>query len=110
MFDFNATAILMEKVNDAWTEKEIEIKNVQSLREVFEPHNDNIEQVNLDKYRKVYYSMGFLNEGIDAKLIDMNDETHYMVSPLLLVQCDDSFPKKISPEVAESIKKAIDFH
>ena len=49
-------------------------------------------------------------DGIDAVVSDMNDDRHYMVSPLLLVQCDDTKPVSISDDILEEIKGTIDFH
>ena len=110
MVDFNADAILLKRVDGAWIEEKVFLKNVESIRQIFDPFREDIEQINISKYKKIYYSIGNLVDGIDATVSDMNDDRHYMVSPLLLVQCDDAKPVSISDEILKEIKDAIDFH
>lgn len=107
--EFNAKALLLNKENGKWKEKEITIKNVSDIRAVFSPYESTVDQVNLDRYRKIYYSLGFLKDGIDAKTVDMEDDRAYMVAPLLLVQCNDEKPIDLTEEVLQSIKNSIDF-
>lgn len=107
--EFNAKALLLKKENGEWKEEEITIKNVVDIRAVFTPYESTVDQVNLDRYRKVYYTMGFLKDGIDARTVDMDDNRAYLVSPLLLVQCDDEKPIDLTEEVLQSIKNSIDF-
>ena len=107
--EFNAKALLLNKENGEWKEREVTIKSVADIRAIFAPYESNVDQVNLDRYRKVYYSMGFLKHCIEARTVDMDDNRAYLVSPLLLVQCDDEKPIDLTEEVLQSIKNSIDF-
>jgi hypothetical protein len=108
--DFNAKAILLTKQDNEWHEKEVIINSVDDIKNIFNPHQDRVEQVNLSMFEKLYYSVGFLTaDGIDAKVDDMNEDRSYLVSPLLLVQCDETKPINITKETLNSIKERIDF-
>lgn len=102
--------VLLEKNCGIWFETVKLVKSVNDLRSLFHPYEDSIIQVNIDKYRKVFYNYGFLDgKGVAAKVRDMDGEMHYMCSPILIVQCDDEKPINIESDVLNSIKELIDF-
>lgn len=107
---FNANAVLLKRDDTTWTEERVKITSVDDIRKIFTPYQSDVSQVNIDKYQKVYYCVKFMKTGVEAKVTDENCETHYMVSPLLLVECDDIKPVDISNEVLEKLKDSIDFY
>lgn len=107
--DFSAKAIVMKYENNKWVEFEPIIKSISDIRGQFHPFEDSVTQVNLDKNRKIYYNVNFMTEGVQARVVDDEDTLHYMCSPLMLVQCDDTKPIDITEEIKNSIKDAIDF-
>lgn len=108
--EFNAKVVLMKKEDEKWTESIAVIKSIDDLKGVFHPFENETTQVDIDKYRKVYYNYGFLgNDGVAAKVKDIDDNMHYMCSPLLIVQCDDEKPINIESDILNSIKELIDF-
>lgn len=90
-----------------WTESFTRVSNRQSFLDVFKTR-DTLEQVNLDKYRKVYYCSSNITTSILSKLTDMEEQTHYMGSPLILVECDDIKPIDITDKVKEEIKERLE--
>ena len=101
----------MKKEDEKWVETCINIRSVDDLKGVFHPFEDDTTQIDIDKYRKVYYNIKFLGkEGVDAKVKDCDGDLHYMCSPILIVQCDDEKPVNITPDILNSIKELIDFY
>lgn len=108
---FCAKCVLKERVGENnWTSKEFTIRSIQDLRDIFKPHQNDVEQVNLSLNSKVYYSIGFMKDGVDAKVKDQEGDTHYMCSPILLVECDSEKPIDISEKMLNSMVDAIDFY
>lgn len=108
--DFNAKALLLKRTNEGWVEEEITIDSVNDILKIFKPFENDVSQVNINTFMKVYYCIKFLEDGIQAKVTDMNCETHYMVSPLLLVECDSSKPIDLTEETLKSMKDTILFY
>lgn len=109
--NFNATAVLIRKMeNMIWLESYVAIDSVDDIRKLFEPFQDNVTQVNLDINRKIYYSSSFIKDNIEALATDSEGEKHYMVSPLLFVQCDSEKPVVITNDTLKSIKDEITFY
>lgn len=107
---FCAKAILKEKIaENNWTSKEVTIDSVQSILDIFEPYQKDVEQVNLSLNSKVYYSIGLMKDGVDAIVKDQDDDRQFMCSPLLLVECDSEKPIDISYKMLKSMEEAIDF-
>ena len=103
-----ACGLLLEYENNQWTEKYVDIKEAQDILTVLQTNKKSITQVDIDKYRKVFYSMDNLERygSISAK-IDAHEERWYMVAPLLLVECNDNEPIMLSKKVEEEIKELI---
>ena len=111
---FYATAVLCSKENNIWIDEEVIIKSKKDIKNIFRERlniaDAEVIQVNLSKYDKVYFSTDSLGEfGVDAKVRDDGNTTHYMFSPLLLVKCNDEVPVEITPDDVETIKEYIDF-
>ena len=107
---FNASALLLKKNDGVWCEDKVEINSVNDILKIFIPYENNVAQVNINKYLKVYYCVQFITDGIEARVTDMDCTTHYMSSPLLLVECDDDKPIKLSDEALKKLKDTIDFY
>lgn len=111
MQNFCAKVLLLERQGEKdWKETEKVIHSVNELRSFFKPYEDEVVQVNIDMFKKVYYGINFSKDGIHARMTDMDEESHYMCSPILLVECDSTKPVNISEETKNSIKDAIDFY
>lgn len=107
---FCAKAILKERVGEnTWISKEVTINSIQSILDIFEPHQKDVEQVDLSLNSKVYYSVGFMKSGVEAIVRDQDNDRHFMCSPLLLVECDSEKPIDISDKMLKSMEEAIDF-
>ena len=58
---------------------------LDDILDVFSPYQMYVEQVDLDRYRKVYYTVENLaTQGVVAKIEDADGVLHFMASPLLL--------------------------
>ena len=101
--------VLTRDNNGTWNESFVNVSNRQSFLDVFKTR-DTLEQVNLDKYRKVYYCSSNIKDEILSKVKDMEGETHYMGSPLILVECDDVKPIDITDKVKEEIKERLELY
>lgn len=106
---FCAKAVLLTRGEDGWKKEEVTLKSVEGLRGIFKPFESRVSQVNISKYLKVYYCLDFIKDGMDARTVDMDGDTSYMVSPLLLVECDDEKPINISESCLETLLDSIDF-
>ena len=106
---YSAKACVLKKEDGNWVESTVKIFNRQSFLDVFKTR-DTLEQVNLDKYRKVYYCSSNIKDEILSKVTDMGGETHYMGSPLILVECDDVKPIDITDKVKEEIKERLELY
>lgn len=109
MEGFNAKAIVFNKTSNGWKSDEVILKSVGDLRGVFSPYINDVEQVNLSLHEKVYYSLSFLRDNIHAKVTDEMGNRHFMVSPILVVLCDDTKPINITEDSLNFFKEAIDF-
>lgn len=100
-----ASGCLMKRGEDGkWSEEIVSIDSVDDILDVFSPYQMYVEQVNLDRYRKVYYTVENLaTQGVVAKIEDADGVLHFMASPLLLVQCNDEEPIRIEPSIKDSI-------
>lgn len=101
---FNGVGLLLIKEETGWVEKELNITTSDEIKACFK---NSLKEVRLDKYRRVYYSIS--ERGVDARVKDINNDTHYMSSPILLIECDDKEPIRISDNIKNSIKETIDF-
>lgn len=101
--------VLTRDDKGTWNESVANVSNRQSFLDVFKTR-DTLEQVNLDKYRKVYYCSSNIKDEILSKVTDMEEETHYMGSPLVLVECDDAKPIDITAKVKEEIKERLELY
>lgn len=99
--------VLTRDENGNWIESFTRVSNRQSFLDVFKTR-DTLEQVNLDRYRKVYYCSSNITTSILSKVTDMEEQTHYMGSPLILVECDDVKPIDITDKVKEEIKERLE--
>ncbi|MBQ8234387.1 MAG: hypothetical protein IJZ36_02235 [Bacilli bacterium] len=103
-----AKGLLLEKQDDIWTEKYVSLDKPQDILTVLQTNKKSITQVDIDKYRKVFYSMDNLERyGSISAMMDANDERWYMVAPLLLVECNDTEPIMLSKKVEQEIKELI---
>ena len=97
----------MRKNGDSWQEELVVIHNVVEMIAQF---SSKPTQIDLSKYRKMYYNIDRLAEhGVEAK-ITTDAEVFYVSSPILFVQCDDTKPIDIESEVFEEMKKAVVFY
>lgn len=103
-----AAFVYLMKRKDKWVGEKKHVDSVQAMKDIF--GGDPVEQVNLSKYLKVIYSPRHLESGVLAKVTDLDGETHFMGSPILLVQCDEEKPIDMSEEALEEIKGHIDFY
>lgn len=105
--EFRAKAVIKERGSFGWTSREVVIDSIESIRNIFAPEQEGVEQVNLSLNSKVYYAMRLLKDGIDGKVVDGDGDTHYLVSPILLVECDNEKPIDISENMLKEMEDAI---
>lgn len=89
--NFNASGVVLTKECDgSWSEKTVELHNIDDIRRVFHPFETDVTQVNISRQLKLYYSMNFLFEGkcTEAKVKDEKGNRNFLVSPILLLECD----------------------
>jgi hypothetical protein len=101
---FNGVGLLLTREDTGWSEKEIKVTTSDEIRACFE---NTLGEVWLDAHRRIYYSV--TERGIDAKARDIHGDMHYMSSPILLIECNDKEPIRISNNIKNSIKETIDF-
>lgn len=105
---YNSKAVVLtRKENGEWVESTTRVFNRQSFLSVFNTE-DTLTQVDLDRYRKVYYCTSNIKNEILSKVRDINGETHFMGSPLLLVECDETKPIDITDKIKEEIKERLE--
>jgi hypothetical protein len=111
MLEFNAKCVKYEKdKSGSWVSSETIIKSIQDILNIFKPHEDTVQQVDIDMFHKVYYSTDFISEsGVDGFLIDADGTRRMLVSPLLFVECDEEKPINISSDSLKKITDSIDF-
>ena len=107
--EFNAKAILKEWGSSGWTSREVVIDSPQAIRDIFAPEQDDVEQVNLSLYSKVYYAVRLMKNGLEAKVTDEGGTNHYLVSPILLVECDNEKPIDISDKMLKEMEEKITY-
>lgn len=106
--EYNAkVCVLTKDENGTWKESTAKVFNRQSFLDVFKTR-DTLEQVNIDVHRKVYYCSSNITTQILGKVKDVNDNMHYMGSPIMLVECDDVKPVDITDKVKEEIKERLE--
>ena len=103
MDSFNAKCLKIEKQKDGrWKES---FEQIHNSKEMIELVGDGVEQVNISKYIKLYYSIEGIEKWNGVQSTYKNDSiTEYMGSPLLLVECDDNVPIDITKETIDTIK------
>lgn len=107
--NFSAKAIMLIRNNEGkWVESEVIIQSADDIREVFSPFKEDVTQVDLNVHEKVYYSICNLKDSINAHARDFENTMHFMVSPLLLVSCDDEKPIDMTEESKKSILEKVD--
>lgn len=102
MQTFNsAKCIALFNTDGKWVSQAHNISSVDDILNFFSPCEKSVEQINLDKYHKVYYSPDKIDSrGIMGITTDSEDERKMLTSPLLLVYCDDIQPINMT-ETAE---------
>lgn len=103
MDSFNAKCLKIEKQKDgSWKES---FEQIHNSKEMIDLVGDGVEQVNISKYIKLYYSIEGIEKWNGVQSTYKNDNLmEYMASPLLLVECDDTVPIDITHETIEEIK------
>ena len=107
--EFNAKVLLLKKVEKTWIDEVAVVTSVSDMRALI---GDDITQVNLSKYEKVYYSpdsIGVRGE-VSAMVKDVDGDRHFMGDILLLVECNDEKPVDITEETLTKIKEAIELY
>lgn len=99
--------VLTRDESGNWNESFTRVSNRQSFLDVFKTR-DTLEQVNIDKYKKIYYCSSNITTEILSKVTDIEEQTHYMGSPLILVECDDVKPIDITDKVKTEIKERLE--
>ena len=103
-----ANGLVLEKTDTGWIETYVELKGITDILSVLGTDMKGITQVNIDRYRKIFYSNKNLEKyGSISAMIDVNEERWYMVAPLLLVECNDIEPIILSKKVENEIKDKI---
>lgn len=104
--------VLLSKTEGSWSETEVFLHTVDDIRDSVGV-GMKTTQVNLSRNMKVFYCLGNAelmdDPKIQAKVTDMEGTVHYMVSPILLCECNDFRPIDLSKEIEETIKSTIDF-
>ena len=106
---FDAEAVLLVRSESGtWSEKRVKITSVGQLK-LLVGEGYSVEQVNVDKYHKIYYSLVNLEKyGSITAHYKSDEELHMMSAPILLVQCDDSKPVDIMPDSLKKMKEMLD--
>ena len=84
--------VLTRDVDGEWEEEEVTYENIEGLRDLLSPHDDSITQVNISRYVKLLYSIDFMTDKMntEAKIRDMNGDQHFLVSPLVIIECGNN--------------------
>ena len=112
--NFNADGVLVFKGEDGeWcTDKNITINTVGDIHNAVVSkeniENYKAEQININKYEKVFYSFENSIKGVDAKVTTDDGTVEMAFSPLLLVNCDDTKPIKMNEKVLSEIMSKIE--
>ena len=99
---YNASGLLYTKdiIEGFWQmPKKVDINIIDDIKTlVAGKSNGRCDQINIDKYHKVFYSMdNLMQDGVNAK-IKLNNRIEFACSPLLFVLCDDNKPIKLPEE------------
>jgi hypothetical protein len=106
LLSFNAKAILLKKDTkneNNWVSEYVRLQNVDDIKNIFQPHQSEMEEIYLSDKVRVYYSIGFLEGGVDVRVNDSKNDYHYASSPLLLVECDNTKPVDITEDTYKQI-------
>lgn len=97
---FDAEGVFLERGSDSvWKERPVRVHSISDIREIFKPYESDVTQVNISRSEKLYYSISFMADkcNTEAKIKDMNGNQNYLVSPILLIECDtNDIPTNIS--------------
>ena len=106
-----AVLLIKDRLSNSWREETVVLDSVVALRGIFHPHEGKVEQIDIDRNRKIYTCIEFLDvrTGIDAKFLDRDGALQILVSPILLVHCDEEKPIDMTDDVLRSMKEMIDF-
>ena len=108
---FNADAVLMVRDMDGnWKEKKVKVTSVEQLK-MLVGKGYVVEQINVDKYHKIYYSLAELEKyGKITAHYRTDEEFHMMSAPILLVLCDDVKPINITSDALTKMKEMINLY
>ncbi len=109
MESFSAKCLKIEKqIDGTWKES---FEQIHNSKEMIDLVGQGVEQVNISKYKKLYFSTEGIStwNGIQSKYKN-GSTTEYMASPLLLVECDDTKPIDITQETIEEIKSNLELY
>ncbi len=109
MESFSAKCMKIEKQQDGtWKET---FEQIHNSKEMIEIVGQGVEQVNISKYIKLYFSTEGIEKwnGVQSKYRN-GALTEYMASPLLLVECDDTKPIDITQDTIDEIKSNLELY
>ena len=105
--------LLFTKADGIWSEKEVFVHDTQEMKDLIGV-GMKPTQVNLSRYMKVFYCLDNIEKleepRMQARVVDEDGDVQFMVSPILICQCDDTNPINLTKEIEETIKSAIDFY
>ncbi len=104
---FDAKCVKLDRNEDGtWVES---YERVHNSKEMIDIVGQGVEQVNISKYIKLYFSTEGVEKWNGIKSKYRNDGlTEYMAAPLLLVECDDNVPIDITQETIDTIKSHLE--
>ena len=110
---FNADGLLYEKdiIEGFWqVPKKVDIDTSDDIKTwVSGKRNGRCDQINIDKYHKVFYCMDNIKQdGVNAK-VKTDTNTEFACSPLLFVLCDDSKPIPMKKSEVKFFLERIEF-
>ena len=105
--------LLFTKADGVWSEEEVFVHDTQEIKNLVGV-GLKLTQVNLSRYMKVFYCLDNIEKlaepQMQARVIDEDGDMQFMVSPILICQCDDTNPINLTKEIEETIKSTIDFY
>lgn len=105
---YNAKCVLLTRDEGGYWDMSSE---TVSCKEDFESFfGENVTQVNLSKYFKVYYDSRAFEDGVSGRCTDMMGEEFFLSDRLLFVLCDDEKPIDMTEEALEEMKKLVIFY
>lgn len=111
-FEANGVFMTRDDSSDIWNEEVVSISSRDDIRELFKPYE--VTQIDVNRCMKVYTAIDNLanRAGVDGRVVDDNGNIHLLVSPILLLECDEIEPRPIfiTKETKKTFKDILELY